>query len=355
MLNVEKNFQTWVRKITHKVFSFRNGYFEFPYQFTHPKILVNSIKAFSFMKHDAQGQSVTSNNPFFSGALYYFEIEEGLWITIFDTFCKRNIAFINKSQVPVAGYYNLSFVKFKDESGLNYSPFINNNKFMTSDWTLYPSGSEVNAYHCKNSRSLIACYTFDEKWLENNLQLSALAEQHPLNVLFKSDFGCNPIIKNPVKDAEHTIESLHEIIKNISGNPANKFLFKSKCKMMIAEFFDGLSNNLSDLNYCEQDKNLISELLAYLENNYCRKFPGIEEVASHLNTSPTKIKLLFKEWYGCGIANWFRSKQMELAAKLIKEEKMQIQDVAAKFGYSSSSKFTNAFKKHHGINPSQVN
>lgn len=354
IFNLQKNFDAWVKKIAHKVFRYKNGFFEFPYQFTHPEVLVNSMKSFSFMKHDSIRQSISTKNPFFSGEFYYFEIEEGLWITIFNTFYKKNIAFINKNQIPISGYYNLSFIKFENDDKCEIMPQINNHAFRNSDWTLYQSGSEVNAYHTKNTKSLIANYTFDEAWLERNLNLSNLSEKHPLKVLFGTDFGYNPIIKNPVENAESQINSLFEAIKNTGENQTNKFLFKSKCQLMIAEFFDGLANNLTEINYCQQDKNLMAELLIYLEAHFYRKFPGIEELAIHLNSSPTKIKNLFKEWFGCSVGNWFRGKQMELAKKLLKEDKIRVQDVASRFAYASASKFTIAFKKHHGINPSGV-
>jgi AraC-like DNA-binding protein len=355
VFNLEKNFQEWSKRIAHKVFKYKNGFFEFPYQFTHPKVLVNSINAFSFMKHDSTSQKVSTNNPFFKGGFYYFEIEEGLWITIFEVFYKRNLAFINKNQIEVSGFYNLSFIKLFENENIESKPHINGDVFMNSDWTFYRSENVVNAYHFKNTHSLIATYTFDDNWLEKNLNLSALSENHPLKSLFGLGLDYNPIIKNPVKEAENKIESLFNLMKGLNKSQSNNFLIKTRCQLMIAEFFEEFSNNLVDLNYCKEDKYLITQLINYLESNLYGKFPGIEELSLNVNASPTKIKILFKKWFGCGIAKWFSNRQMEMASKIIKEENALIQDVANKFGYASSSKFTAAFKNYHGVNPSKIN
>ena len=45
---------------------------------------------------------------------------------------------------------------------------------------------------------------------------------------------------------------------------------------------------------------------------------------------------------------------MDLAMKLLKENKIKVKDVAFTMGYTNASKFTSAFKNYHNTNPSNV-
>lgn len=58
--------------------------------------------------------------------------------------------------------------------------------------------------------------------------------------------------------------------------------------------------------------------------------------------------------YGKPVFQYFQEKQMHLAKELIHENQMLIKEISYKFGYENTSKFSAAFKKHHGILPSEV-
>jgi len=350
--NIFEIVNHWKKKILAKAFKYNNGFFEFPYQFTHPKLMVESVKSLPFMHHYPNEQVLKTNTLFLKGALYYFEFEEGLWVVISDCHYKTNLAFINKDQVVTKGFYNLSYISYSDKNDKKGN--LNGHTMIDKIWTLYHPGEELNAYHYKDSSNLIICFSFDEHWLERNFSISKLPDNHPLKVLFSSELKYNPFIKNPVVDAQYKIEQLFLGIKSISQGESAKFLFKSRSLSLLGEFFDGITKDLTDINFSKEDKLIMIKIIDYLENNLLKDFPGINFLANYTNTSPTKVKTLFKQWFRISTLKWFRAKQMDLAMKLLKEDKIKVKDLAFTMGYNNASKFTLAFKNYHHTNPSSV-
>lgn len=352
MENIFEIINHWKKKILAKAFKYNNGFFEFPYQFTHPKLMVESVKALPFMYHYPDEQVLKTNTLFLKGALYYFEIEEGLWVMISDCYYKTNLAFINKDQIVTKSFYNLSYISYSENSERKGN--LNGHTIIDNIWTLYHPGEELNAYQYKDTSNLVICFSFGEDWLERNFSISKLDNNHPLKVLFDSELKYNPFIRNPVVDARFKLEQLFLGIKSINQGESAKFLFKSKALSLIGEFFEGITRDLTDINFSVEDKRIMIKIIDYLENNLLKDFPGINFLANYTNTSPTKVKTLFKQWFRISTLKWFRAKQMDLAMKLLKEDKIKVKDLAFTMGYTNASKFTLAFKNYHHTNPSNV-
>src|SRR5690606_27966997 len=98
----------------------------------------------------------------------------------------------------------------------------------------------------------------------------------------------------------------------------------------------------------------LSKAENYLSNHLFDGFPGIDFLAKKFNLSESKLKTEFKNLYGKPVFRYFQEKQMYLAKELIHENQMLIKEISYKFGYENTSKFSAAFKKHHGNLPSEV-
>jgi AraC-like DNA-binding protein len=312
------------------------------------------MKSLPFMTHYLEGQCIKTNNLFLRDSFDYFEIKEGLWVTFYEYFFKENIAFINENQIEVPGRYNLSFIKYLQNNNFENKLKLNGNRYFDINWSLFHPGQEVNANQFKNSNTLITCFSFEHSWLEKNQSLSKLTVDNPLRLLFSYGFEHHPLIKNSVINAEDKVLTLYEDFKKIKEGHSNGYLFKSRCQTILAEFFDGLTNNLKQINYSQKNKDLMMKLISYLEDNLYQDFPGILILSIVLNSSPTRIKTLFKNWYGNTILQWYRGKQMELALKKLRKDKVLVKEIAYKMGFSNASKFSLSFKKYHGFNPSEV-
>ena len=68
----------------------------------------------------------------------------------------------------------------------------------------------------------------------------------------------------------------------------------------------------------------------------------------------TRLKDEFKQLFGKPVYQYFQAQRMMLARTLLTDNQILIKEIAFKLGYESQSKFSAAFKKHHGILPSEL-
>jgi AraC-like DNA-binding protein len=78
---------------------------------------------------------------------------------------------------------------------------------------------------------------------------------------------------------------------------------------------------------------------------------SLEAVAGHLGTSPRTLQRRLNQH---GISFWalLEHSRFEIAAALLRETDLQVQEIAARLGYSTPSGFARAFSKWSGASPS---
>lgn len=81
--------------------------------------------------------------------------------------------------------------------------------------------------------------------------------------------------------------------------------------------------------------------------------PSIQELARELAMSATKLKRGFKKIFGKPIYAYHYSACMERAAIMLLDTSKSVSEIAMDSGYSTIGNFSNAFKKHYGVSPSQ--
>lgn len=83
------------------------------------------------------------------------------------------------------------------------------------------------------------------------------------------------------------------------------------------------------------------------------KLPAIPALARAAMMSPSKLQRCFKGVIGKTIADFALSEKMEWAKRLLATGSYSVSEVGYRVGYSNLSHFTEAFRKHHKINPKQ--
>jgi AraC-like DNA-binding protein len=81
--------------------------------------------------------------------------------------------------------------------------------------------------------------------------------------------------------------------------------------------------------------------------------PGLQQLAKQVGLNIKKLKSGFKEYYGSPVFTFLLNYKMELAKTLLIEQQFNVNEIASKLGYSTSSHFIAAFKKKYGITPKQ--
>jgi len=81
--------------------------------------------------------------------------------------------------------------------------------------------------------------------------------------------------------------------------------------------------------------------------------PSLPDLAREVGLNIKKLKTDFKEFYGVPVFTFLLNYKMELAKKLLLEQKLNVNEIASNLGYSASSHFIAAFKRKYGITPKQ--
>jgi AraC family transcriptional regulator len=80
----------------------------------------------------------------------------------------------------------------------------------------------------------------------------------------------------------------------------------------------------------------------------------IEEIAKAAYSSPFHFQRMFHMLTGITLADYKRKRKLTLAAQELAMSSSKVVDVALKYGYDSPESFSKAFRKIHGIAPSEA-
>lgn len=102
-----------------------------------------------------------------------------------------------------------------------------------------------------------------------------------------------------------------------------------------------------------------SELLEIVHNVHDYLIANIDQritidtLARQYLINPTTLKSAFKSVYGTSLAAHMKEHRMELAARMLRDTKRSISEIAEAVGYDSQSRFSCAFKNVYHILPSE--
>ena len=79
----------------------------------------------------------------------------------------------------------------------------------------------------------------------------------------------------------------------------------------------------------------------------------IPQLSQRFHTSPTQIKLCFRQAYGAPLFHYIREQKMRHAAHQLRTSHRGILEIAGDYGYDNGGKFAAAFRQVMGVSPSQ--
>jgi AraC family transcriptional regulator, transcriptional activator of the genes for pyochelin and ferripyochelin receptors len=77
----------------------------------------------------------------------------------------------------------------------------------------------------------------------------------------------------------------------------------------------------------------------------------IQEIATHINLSDTKLKKGFKKAFGFNIFEYLEMQRLEKAKEMIEHEEKSLKQISSAVGFKYTNNFSIAFKKRYGISP----
>ncbi|XMB71695.1 AraC family transcriptional regulator [Mycoplasmatota bacterium WC30] len=98
---------------------------------------------------------------------------------------------------------------------------------------------------------------------------------------------------------------------------------------------------------------MINQAASYIEMHISENI-NLEDIAKECNVSYYYFSKTFTMITGYTLKEYIRNRRVTLASYEVSNTDHRILDIAIKYGYSSNEAFSRAFKKIHGINPSNA-
>lgn len=98
---------------------------------------------------------------------------------------------------------------------------------------------------------------------------------------------------------------------------------------------------------------IINKSTKYIEDNITSEII-LEKIAKEAHVSYYYFSKIFALMTGYGLKEYITNRRITLASYEVSYTKERIIDIALKYGYSSNESFSRAFKRIHGINPSEA-
>jgi AraC-like DNA-binding protein len=350
-----KRIENWFKKIEKYLFSYKDGYFVFPYISNTPELLVEGLKNMPFTNFDKSKNIISCNNPFMKGEFRYQEIEEGLWMTVTNLEFKVNIHTKTDFDNEKSDYFFLSFSNYENNA-IQHKMLINNKEVASGSWTLYNPNTKIEAYHSKGTKGIYYNFSIHKDWIMKNLMIREGAMKREISKLMENQESFL-IFEDAMQEANHYVKKIWEMINKDNMKYLNKLQLKIITLEIINLFFVKIqlkTRENSSKIYKKSNRKAFSTIENAINKHLKSGFPGIEHFAALVNMSPSQLKVKFKEEYKKTLFQYFKEKQMEMAFQILKNSNEQIKNVAIIFGYESPSKFSKGFKKYFGYLPSQI-
>jgi AraC-like DNA-binding protein len=98
---------------------------------------------------------------------------------------------------------------------------------------------------------------------------------------------------------------------------------------------------------------MIRNAIKYMEMHLEGHPLSVQDIATHCNVSPSKLKTIFKTETNDSVYRYYLNLRLDHAADLLATTSLNVSEVAYKIGYSHIGKFSKMFKERHGTLPSR--
>jgi len=357
-----KKFRDWLAQFRNHYITYSNGFFHLPYNGKSPETLVDSLKGLPFVKYSPLTQGISTSTPLMEGGLYYRKLEEGCWLTYSRMRYKANVAFdLFFDEDSVSDCYHLS-LNYVDNNTRAYGKLLNGYRVLAKySWTLFKPRCVDCHLNFKGDDGKFITLFFTEAWLQQNLMSSPQFIDAGLARFVESSSEGFMVWPLAEQDARLESYAFFEKLMNVDGQAlgCDPLQLKASALNLIFAFLSTCSAHEDVMEGVvavdHDDRGKLQRVENYLSNNLYGKFPGLDFLAEEFDISHNRLKGEFKQLFGKPVYQYYQVRQMQLARAMLKNRDVLVKSVALKLGYQNLSKFSSAFKKVHGVLPSELN
>ena len=154
------------------------------------------------------------------------------------------------------------------------------------------------------------------------------------------------IIKPP---ADLLAKILTQIDDEMTANSPDIVIIRNLFEIFIREI---IRSGVKDKNKIQVPERMIT-IRQYIEDNY-HKSLSLSKIARRFSISPPHLSAEFKRWFGTSPGKYLIEYRLHEAEILLKDDNLQIADIAERIGWDDVYHFSKIFKKHRGIPPSSM-
>lgn len=310
----------------------------------------SSFRSFGeFFKGTLKDQTLCFDNEFGKGQLTRLEADKGLWIRKWSLNVHQNIIL---HKLPSGATAEKKF-------GLVY--FLNPHLFDLKGHRkkIKCNSHHNNLFYC-NAAKLDFSVTpgkpfyaidiaFTASWLIKQLTEALDPYKKGMNQFLRTNREI--VLMQPCIIEDY--KTLHELELSDVGEQDPLFI-RSRVYKLVTNFFYKSFSPVKEKKeqYAIQYEKIMKVAGILTENP--QKCPDIQTIASEVNMSISSLLRQFKLIYGKGINEYFLEYKMELAKKIMCENRITVKAVAYKLGYKQASPFIERFTKHHGFSPGKI-
>lgn len=194
---------------------------------------------------------------------------------------------------------------------------------------------------------------FTEEWLEENFLDASYKINEMVALLDKKHLPS--FITETMKDSYYIL--VHEMAREMDKDIFPVLHIKTKSLVLLNEFLNKVVEETG--TQLVQERTLYYDTIVKVEERLKQylhtSMPGIAELSSEFNMSPSTLQRHFKIVYGKNIYQYYLEQKLELGKDMIASRKKTISEVAYFLGYNKINSFSKVFKKHFGMLPKDIN
>lgn len=189
--------------------------------------------------------------------------------------------------------------------------------------------------------------TFTKEWLFEQFNDSDTCFDK-VNELFVQ--SSKAVLMEPCSVEEYKL--LHELDTAIQAGKEDVLFIRSRIYQLICGLFgENLQKNKAvKQKHATHNYEQMMQAEAMLTEQL-HKAPSVAEIAKKINMSTSSLLRQFKLMFGKSLYEYYISKKMETARRMMLENKMTIKKLAETLGYKQASHFIETFTKHFGHSP----
>ena len=142
------------------------------------------------------------------------------------------------------------------------------------------------------------------------------------------------------------LDELHVTIDNLLAKSV-----RLKDKFSGAE--EERSEQVEQRDVTDNDKQLMDRIMQSVNKNLGDSYFSVEQLAADAGLSRSQLHRRMKELTGITPSDFIRNLRLEQAARLLRERKANISQVAYTLGFNTPGNFSKAFKQHFGMSPTE--